>query len=577
MIPVVVEPARSDLFAEADDPSPIDPLDRPVADALHAAYAARVEVYYAELSAALGSRADDSGPRASDWPVIEVLLDGETQAVTINGDLFGVLFDLFLTDGWAPIADVERDLDRRALGEHPGTPSGGTPSRPWTAARGYFRLARSMLALLVRDALSDLERRSAELQLARLSTSSVALQGARVELGAQRFVVQSPDLEENPEAFVCANTALLESLAAQVRPVVGARADLDAALKARSDAADQAAREAVPGRSGASAADPAPADAAGAAAAAQDAETALRAYLESLTDSMTDRPWALLAVPALRPGFTTGELGTALARAVVTTSDQLEDLGRGIDPQRSRVAATLPGLDPSLLDVATPAGRQALARAVEDLDWTVAGPMDRVAGAALDAVASDVGWAPLSHGGSLEALAWSGQVNPASFEHVVLAHYLAALDERAEALAARERERREAAKTLTRVVAGVQIALLVTPLAALVPALESVTTVVGLALTAYQVGAAVSAVADLDRAGSQVLLGVDSPTGAAMARVGELIVLRRELRDALTEQMLLELVAMAAGATWGSVRAALVARGFLDDLLTVLDLDPDAQ
>jgi hypothetical protein len=96
-----------------------------------------------------------------------------------------------------------------------------------------------------------------------------------------------------------------------------------------------------------------------------------------------------------------------------------------------------------------------------------------------------------------------------------------------------------------------------------------------LAILAYQVSSVTGQLAQLDDALAQRLLDPEAFAMPGLSKIGELLLVRRELAGQLPQMLALEMLALIAAGSWVPVRKLMISRGFLSDVETALGADED--
>lgn len=580
---ITAEPARPELFTPGgrEDAELLEPRLQPLADSLHTAYRERAGHYYSALTGELGKQ---GGHEAVSFIPSAVLPDGEE--IMIDHNLFQTLLELYLCDGWGPLDDIEAELRAAARPEgRPDAPSAGVPALPWLAAYDFFVFTRNVVALLVRESLTRIEQRAATVLLARQTHAAEQLKHAIdgvFQITTSKS--QTAGAARGPRAPVhipitlyhFANRPLMDELTRVMNDAAKQRVALeqlirDIAATERQRRDTQTAMYGAQGGSGGPAASDAAAKDKALAKQAQEQQTlrqAVEGMLAQLKAVIAHRaPLALLVVDAMKPGFGREALEMALGRALFGLRDQLATLGQGIDPQRSFTAEVLAGV--AVSDTA-----QVALADVQAVKVPPGGPEAVVARRALDRLSADPHLFSVVHEQTWWLLVQSGEVARDSFDYVVLHHYLAELERQAAALEAGAATTEAFFTALAKLSAVIGIALLVTPLAEVAPALIGLSRLVDAAVIAYQVYSVVGQLAALDKALSTALLSADPWGLAQLAELGDLLLARGDLAAGLTEAVLIELlVAMAFKTGWRPVRRAIIMRGFYNDVQTLVGAD----
>jgi len=159
--------------------------------------------------------------------------------------------------------------------------------------------------------------------------------------------------------------------------------------------------------------------------------------------------------------------------------------------------------------------------------------------------------------------------------HVVMHHYLRTLAVRQAELNHEREKNATFFREFSRAASALSAALLYTPFAEAAPVLRGVSLIADAALLAYSVHHVVAQLSEYDSLTASRLVAPDAVGLPALAAVGELMVARNEFALGITQTLMTELLALAAGGLWHEVQSALIARGFWQDMETVFGLDEE--
>ena len=557
-IHLTVEPDRPQAFdVFGTDAGPLDEAEVGGVDALSIAYERRCKAYFSRLSQALDMvPADDPELLQSRFPEV-TRSAAPDELVVLDGELSQTLFDIYVCEGWAGVASIGEDIAK--TGNVPASndpPSAGTSVRVWPEAHSFYVFCRNLLALQVRDALQELELHCANGIVAQLSKSAVPLANAMFgELRLTRTDRSSLAMSSTgmPRAqrpsYTVGNRELLQTLVLAVGEAVRWRVkwaeQVQATAKAKANTPADRARS-------------------------QDLEATAASYFTALNEGLRESfPLALLVVDQLKPGFNDWQLEDTLGATLWALQEQIDALGRGIDPGRSLTVETLGR-------PAWGAGRPPSLEQLQGMPVPAEGFEVRLATAALDRLDKDPGAFALVHDASLRALFRNGPLAKDSFEYIVAHHHLEAVAELVDRRAASEAQSERILKAISRSAAAFSLGLLVTPFAEAAPAVRTASGLLDLALVAHQVYSVVGQMAAFDLAIQQQLVDAAGIEGADLARIGEFISVREEYATQVGALFLFECLAAMAGGRWPLVRKALIVRGFRQDLITLLDLDDES-
>lgn len=524
-------------------------------------------------------------------PAMPVKLDTLEQVVIDEG-LWEQLFDIYVCHGWDGVAWVGKTI-RNNLGRN--IPS----NSPWAVGWPFFLKVRALLAGLIREALAEIERAAATMMNAQLGvcrrtvTSALKFYDITVKKGPSHVIGWGIAVEESSETFVFGNEKPTAELFESLTEAVKRRAAYEAALQRVAGMRDsiEYLRKAV--RRTRSAGRPLSSERQ--LTRELDLKEAESTLLEDRAQELyvemqkviNDRsPLGLLALEGLRPGFKRADMEGLLGAVLWETSACLTKLGNRVDPQVSRVLTLLPGrtpIDPVPVGTGQPAKPEApadsipLAESVEEhakSSGTLIVPDEgverAVLEAALDGVTKDSQWLPLIHEPTLHALAESGRIVPDSWEYVVWGRYVSTL---AKVLAERRRDEEKWESFwsgFSRAAAAASLALLVTPAAEVGVVLRGAAAIADLVLLVHSITSVTSQLAKLDELRDRQLVHPDAFSVEGLGRLGELGAFRTRFVADITQQLLLEAALVAAGARWPQVKEALMLRGYLQDVETLV-------
>lgn len=143
------------------------------------------------------------------YPALTVLIDGDEYQVIFDVELLQTLVTLYITVGWRPIWDVEQQLNKKCSDEAKQRlmpTSGGVyaeDAAQWIPVQSYFIFIRNILAILNRNALASIERKAADLMMARLNLAKdeVANLWQRYEFKREEVVGDYPDELDGARTF----------------------------------------------------------------------------------------------------------------------------------------------------------------------------------------------------------------------------------------------------------------------------------------------------------------------------------------------------------------------------------------
>jgi hypothetical protein len=483
----------------------------------------------------------------------------EFEEVVFDGDLLVTLLELYIIDGWQPIAEIGEQLATKLdkLRKSVQPPSGGTPEptkderelEVWQPAETLFRLARNGVGLLVRREVARIETMAgirveahvadsreqfSQLSLADLTNKS--MWNKQMETGKVRI----RDYEEEVErfkGFTLVDQKLAADLKSALEEPVRCRRLLDLTLKELANLPLQpppgeGGTGSGPGGGGGPGGGTGSGRSGGTRVSVDDAVVRARQLADALKEfaskNLPSQQLLYLVLPALNPGFSTSDMEEKLSAAIGEITAHFALLTDRIHPDRPHTQSIdVTGQPPTwvaLHEAATPdlgAEREAVNMAIHGL------------------ADGDVSWVPLLSAKTWNELVERGDIQADSFTYVTYAHYLQTLNAGLSQQNLDERESQRFWLQLSRIAAAASlISLLIPPTA---PVLRAPAWVLDLVLMFSSVW---SVTGQLDRIHG--LLGQtvaeSSPSIDAFGQVGDLLAARGELLDDLGETAVITLV-----------------------------------
>jgi hypothetical protein len=544
----------------------------PSSERLRAMYRNRLDVYDRELSTALGIEAYQTGlGGVSQYPQLPITID-VPETLIIDGNLFTCLFDVYSVHGWPGIVIVESALRQLAQPES-GAPAGGTVVSQWPPAWSFFVFTRNLLALMIRDSLIEIERLAATRIIADLSNSAVFIARGWDQFRLTRVVTKVPTrtaLSDNVTytdnvTYAFGDKDLSKALYKALTDAVTSRVDFELLLNNITHAGDEIRQARAKLQPSGGQPDPKSEQQLAALLADEkglkDIEQATSGFYASMSAVIyMNCPLALLVLDGLTPGFTQPQMEQLVGEALWPLYARIDQLAAGIDPQRSRAALDLPGYADAAS--ATP---DAIARLSVGLE----GPEASLIDGAVAGLPDDPAYIALLHEPTLNTIVETGGIDRDSLPFVVYFHYVTTLIDRMETQRQQEENAAKFWAAFGKIAAAISlVSLVVQP--ELVPLLQGGVAIADLVMLASSVRSVVQQLSGLDQALSTQLVGPNAFALESLQRVAQLGAFRRELVNQITEQILLQLVGIVAGASWVPIKKLLLASGYYLDLQTLL-------
>jgi hypothetical protein len=577
---IIIEaaPDRREQFGES--PEAGSNPETEMAGKLQSAYYQRFAFYERQLAEAL-NLLDALSPSLapSSFPKVSVVFDGDEEEILFDFSLYERLLEVYIFEGWSGILLIEEALDERLPLADVDPPSGGVRANEatlWLPVQGFFRFTRNLLALLISETLVQIERKAASTITADLSVSARQVAKAwntdfNVKEGYKSELIPfSEGKFVRKKIYQFENRVLSDALFAALSEAVRQKFAYEETLQREARFRDNIRRTR-------SRPPPLPSQKqrleealAQADLKLEEAERLTKQSEELLKSALSvihlNSPLGLIVFDGLNVGFTQEEMEQKLGVALCEIKEKFEEIGRGVDPDLSRVAAEIPSVGAGEL-----VAWDAVQRWKPPPECLSHGIESFIVDAAIEQLADDPGWFPLAHEATLHQLVESGTVAKDSFEYVVYLRYVSALIDRVEAERRADEALEKFGGTFARIAAALSLVSLATPATAeFAPMLRGVSAVADLAIVAYTIYSVTGNLARLDQLLAKELVHPDAFVLEHLARIGELSQIRREVLDQVAVQGAFELALMGAGARWASVKKLTLARGYYFDLETLL-------
>ena len=488
----------------------------------------------------------------------------EFEEVVFDGDLLVTLLEMYIVDGWQPIAEIAEQFAAKLeeLRKSKQSPSGGVPEPTreerelelWNPAETLFRLARNGVGLLVRREMSRIETmaglqiesrvaKSRE-QFSQLPLTDLADESVWRKL--TRKVRIREDVGEQFTGFSLVEEKLAEELKSALEEPVRCRRLLDLTLKelARRLPLPRQSPEGEGGTGSGPGRDVGSGGAGGAGGGGgsgskrvtlDDAVEQARQLADATKRKLSNHRLLCLVLPALEPGFSRSKMETELWTAISEIKALFAELKDRIRPDLPHTQSIdVTGKPPTLVELneaTTPdigVEREAVNSAIGGL------------------AQGDVSWVPLLSAQTWNELVESGDIQADSFTYVAYAHYMQTLNAGLGQQILYEKESQAFWLQLSRIAAAASLISLLVPAAA--PALRAPVWVVDMVLLGSSVW---SVTGQLNRI--QGLLGQtvaeSSPSIDAFGQIGDLLAAKEELLDDLGETAIITLGATILGRT----------------------------
>lgn len=545
--------------------------NNPLAEKLEVAYLERVDRYRQDFEKAYKQIRWGDFPWSGKYSALKVDFLGGPETIVFDEELDARLMEIYVLYGWDGILKLEAAL--KLAQEDKRTKS----TEPWFVVAPFYLFTRNRLILLIRQALTEIEKNAAQDIITRLSQTSnlVATDYKNFD-----FKDKSSEMKGGAEGgsgsdrpasdHEIGNKGLaneLYSILSKAKEFLALQEELlnrlkqlqqfESELKVKTMTTDVRQR--------------------------YEAQERLNAYVQAnklkqsdivqlltrmsasfadIRDALFQKaPTALLALPLLKEKFTRPQMEETIYTVVDSFKTTVEKLGQGIDPQISRVQIDFQGIrqdqpiSASELEGLYKFGYHLEAECVEK---------------AIDNAVKAPAYLALLSEATLSRLIDNQIVQNGTLEHVTCVHYISTLIGKIEEKRASEEKWKGFFEALAKTGAGLSVAGLILTGTAVGGALTVASRITVVPTLIFQVYSVVHQLAQFDRALSLRVAEADAAGMGVLVDVGELSAMRAEYSQQITEIVLLEITLLRAAGRWGAVKTFLHLRGYYYDLEILL-------
>jgi hypothetical protein len=501
------------------------------------------------------------GPRSA--PFATITLDAP-ELFVIDAGLWERLFDVYAYHGWDGVRTVVESI-RQML------PRGLPANSPWSAAWPFLTGTTRLFEVLIGQGLIELELRCLARMRSQLEVTEKAISDAINYYGIvrevtehQRPVAVGATYTEEEEHFRFTNETETEDLRVALSHAVEKRtiyesqlqevADIREAVRRLRGIAGRARSRGKPLSSEKQLSD----ELAMKEVQAQQLEESAKAMYGAILAIVQRRsPLGLLALEGLVPGFTRTDMEQLLGLLLYRMRERVARLRSALARDRN-LTRTILGDVQATQDVPSTRVR------------TSAGTELQLINAGIERVADDPAWLVVLHEPTLHALVESGEIPKDSWTYLVWGRFAIALTARLERKRAEEAAWQSFWRGFAKAASAASLALLVTPAFKLSPLLRGAAVVADLVLLVHSISSTVAQLEALDELQNSTLVSSDAFSVEGLGRLGELGVFTQSALTGISQQVMIELVLLATGTRWPIVKEALMLRGYVQDLETLL-------
>lgn len=541
--------------------------ENPLQDALEVLYLARIDQYKKDYQHYYTKIHFGSIQRADIYTRLSITIDGVAEIIVFDEELDARLFEIYLLYGWAGILAIESAI--QTARSKPATKH----TDPWHVVIPFFYFTRNRLILLVRDALIELEKLAAQSIYARLNQTTFAVntgwntqfQFKRIEeqVNTREGTLHDTPVMEVKATHTIENRALSDSLYPIMSAAIATRTALNEQIKRKKLLDEQILfylSEGISPKNLPHSVEVSPAE-------AQQQIDQFKLELDDLLKQIgMINPLALPAVALLQKDVSQAEMENAIGQSLYDIYQSVDDLAKAIDPQASKLSEFIPGIDLAKQLDATPLEKMYTPGFNLEAAW-----IDH----AFDNAIKQPSHLVLLNQDVLLQLIAGGEITKGSMQHIVGMRYIAILIEKLEAKRVEEERWREVFAVFGKLAAGLS---LLSFAAARTPAtvgatgiLQGVSIALGIPVLLFQIYSLTNQLAKFDQLLKQQLLANNAYDLDFLSSLGDLVALRSEFAEQITETVVKEMLLIFLAKKWGVFKQAMHLRGYYADLEVLLE------
>ncbi len=506
-----------------------------------------------------------------------VKIDGEDEKIIFDYDFFEQLSDVYIITGWEGVLIIEKALNEQQKVDTSELLDylKGKPVKPnaWNFTYLFFNFTKQMLALLIRETLINIERVSAERIIAKLSITNFEIAKAwdKYKIKPNEKITKSDsflrgdDIPEKSTVYSLEEKSIASDLFSKLTIAVNEKYDFDLYVKKvsyLSPAITQAKLKTQEYNSFTS--DPIfrNQQRINAEEMTKDLEKysslkdASEKNLQILRENLASKhPLALLIYSSLKKDFEQSEMENLFGLTINNLRKDLESIANKVNPQNSKIEQLIPfqPTDDVFRDVLAfkipPNGIEK-----DIIEKSIANFVD-------------ISFFPLLAEENLNQLFSNEIIEIDSFENVAGFHYLSVLIEKLGEIEKEEKKWEDFWKTFSKIAAGLSIASLVTPeTAVLHPIFRGGAALADLAVLAYTINTITGNLKKSNDILKKKLANQEDFTTDSFAQIGEILSLRKEFYDNLTEQLAIEILNIFVLGNLPILKQSLLARNYYNDI-----------
>jgi hypothetical protein len=516
------------------------------------------------------------------FPTVTVKIDEEEEKIIFDYDFFEQLCDVYIINGWEGILSIEKAINEQEKIDTNDLIDywNGKPIKlnAWNFQVLFFNFTKQMLALLIRETLITIERISAERIIAKLSITNIELAKAwnKYKIKPNEKITKSwslrgDDIPEKSTFYSLEEKTIASDLFSTLTPVVNEKYDFDLYVK-RIKYLPEAIRNSklASQQPNSFTSDPTFRNQQRINAeemtkdlakysSLKDASEKLLKQLEKLL--VAKHPLGLLIYTSLKKGFAQAEMESLFGLTIDNLRKDLESIADKVNPQNSKVEQLIPFHQ-----------TDDIFRDIFAFKIPLKGIEKDVIEKSVDNFA-DLSFFPLLAEENINQLFSNEIIEVDSFENIVGFHYLSALIDKLGEIEKKEKEKQQIFKTFSKFASGLSLAAFVTPVTApLAPIIRGGAALADLAVLAYTINTITDNLKKSNELLKKKLVNQDDFTTESFAQIGEVISLRKEFYDNLTEQLALEIINIFVFGNLPVLKQTLLARSYYYDIETLADV-----
>jgi hypothetical protein len=501
------------------------------------------------------------------YPKLVVNVNNEESEVVFDKSLYQQLFDMYVIHGWGGILEVKKELKYLVKDDSEGL-SGGVilkdwgiakpQSQPaWKHAKLFFDFTERILAIMIRESLINIERKSSQSIISSLNSSaSFVLDALQIKYNFTRIKEQNSDKYN----YTVGNSKEAEDLFMFLSEYISKKRRYELSLLRISFY--KKAIESLRNKN---------TNSGGLGDLIEEKQFNLsneldqKQALEILVPNLANyikknHPFALLIVPSLKVDFERSEMENLFGLTIDLLYANIDGIASAIDNTEIKITTIMPWKEntdtlQSILLFHIP--ENGLEHYV--INYSLQKTED----------SNDKGYLSLLSEKNITLLVDREKIQKNSFEYVVSFHYRSILIKQLEIVANDQKRTKQTLQLISRVTAGISVATLITPASPVGRVFGFASFLIDSAILAHSVASIVESLKELDNQMKGKLINQDKLDQNQLAELGEILLLKKEIVENITEQLVIEIISLGV-AQLKILREVVRVKGFYYDIETLV-------